>query len=112
MLIHALLSIPSCYFRIIYTIPISYMYLTSTWMPSPSSVPPRGFVTANPGPDFPRAWTSRFQIELEGRVSHTAPTKFGLVKLDVQESFKRSLLQARLGRRELASKPFHIVIFG
>ena len=54
-------------------------------------------MTANPGPDFPRAWTSRFQIELEGRVSHTAPTKFGLVKLEVQESFKKGLLTERQG---------------
>ena len=28
------------------------------------------------------------------RVSFTVPTKFGLVKLDVDESFKQSLLQA------------------
>eukprot|EP00438_Fugacium_kawagutii_P001739 Skav219920 [mRNA] locus=scaffold2006:155773:161707:- [translate_table: standard] len=26
----------------------------------------QGFVMANPGVDFPRAWTSRFQVELEG----------------------------------------------
>ncbi|CAK9021962.1 unnamed protein product [Durusdinium trenchii] len=53
----------------------------------------KNFVMANPGSDFPRSWTSRFQVELEGRISYTAPTKFGLVKLDVEESFKRSLLQ-------------------
>ena len=27
---------------------------------------PRSFVMANPGSDFPRSWTSRFQVELEG----------------------------------------------
>jgi len=53
----------------------------------------KSFVMANPGSDFPRSWTSRFQVELEGRVSYTVPTKFGLVKLDVEDSFKRSLLQ-------------------
>jgi len=53
----------------------------------------KNFVMANPGPEFPRAWTSRFQIETEGRISYTAPTKFGLVKLDVDEAFKRSMLE-------------------
>ena len=53
----------------------------------------KNFVMANPGSEFPRSWTSRFQVELEGRISYTAPTKFGLVKLDVDEAFKRSMLQ-------------------
>ncbi|CAE7872704.1 ravA [Symbiodinium microadriaticum] len=49
--------------------------------------------TANPGNEFPRSWTSRFQVENEGRISYTAPTKFGWVKLDVDENFKHSLLE-------------------
>ncbi|CAE7326460.1 unnamed protein product [Symbiodinium necroappetens] len=53
----------------------------------------KNFVMANPGSDFPRSWTSRFQVEHEGRISYTAPTKFGLVKLEVEETFKRSLLE-------------------
>ncbi|CAE6924796.1 unnamed protein product [Symbiodinium sp. CCMP2592] len=53
----------------------------------------KNFVMANPGNEFPRSWTSRFQVEHEGRISYTAPTKFGLVKLDVDETFKCSLLQ-------------------
>eukprot|EP00439_Symbiodinium_sp_Y106_P086985 s383_g37.t2 len=53
----------------------------------------KNFVMANPGNEFPRSWTSRFQVENEGRISYTAPTKFGLVKLDVDENFKHSLLE-------------------
>eukprot|EP00439_Symbiodinium_sp_Y106_P020155 s1099_g2.t1 len=53
----------------------------------------KSFAVANPGLDFPRSWTPRFQVELEGRVSQTAPTKFGLKKLEVDEAFKRGLLE-------------------
>ncbi|CAE7499920.1 unnamed protein product, partial [Symbiodinium pilosum] len=51
------------------------------------------FAVTNPGLDFPRSWTPRFQVEMEGRVSHTAPTKFGLKKLEVDEAFQRGLLE-------------------
>ena len=50
------------------------------------------FSVANPGPDFPRAWTSRFQVETDGRISKTAPTKFGLAKLEVDSVFEQTLL--------------------
>jgi hypothetical protein len=50
------------------------------------------FSVANPGPDFPRAWTSRFQVETDGHISKTAPTKFGLAKLEVDSVFEQTLL--------------------
>jgi len=50
------------------------------------------FSTANPGPDFPRTWTSRFQVETDGRISKTTPTKFGLAKLEVDSMFQQTLL--------------------
>ena len=52
----------------------------------------KSFAVTNPGLDFPRSWTPRFQVEMEGR-AQTAPTKFGLKKLEVDEAFKRGLLE-------------------
>jgi len=50
------------------------------------------FSLANPGVEFPRTWTSRFQVETDGRISQTAPTKFGLAKLEVDPVFEQTLL--------------------
>ncbi|CAK9106868.1 Uncharacterized protein SCF082_LOCUS49776 [Durusdinium trenchii] len=50
------------------------------------------FSMANPGPEFPRTWTSRFQVETDGHISKTTPTKFGLAKLEVDASFEQTLL--------------------
>eukprot|EP00438_Fugacium_kawagutii_P011226 Skav228656 [mRNA] locus=scaffold2369:149724:171604:+ [translate_table: standard] len=50
------------------------------------------FSVANPGTDFPRTWTSRFQVETDGHTSRTTPTKFGLAKLEVDSVFERTLL--------------------
>eukprot|EP00440_Ansanella_granifera_P051448 gb/GFBE01055774.1/.p1 GENE.gb/GFBE01055774.1/~~gb/GFBE01055774.1/.p1 ORF type:complete len:1053 (+),score=292.89 gb/GFBE01055774.1/:1-3159(+) len=51
----------------------------------------KSFVVGNPGTEFPRCWTSRFQIEKEGGRKASAPTKFGLVKIEVDEAFQRCL---------------------
>ena len=39
----------------------------------------------------------RHGANVSRRISYTAPTKFGLVKLDVDENFKHSLLEDELG---------------
>ena len=43
----------------------------------------KSFSVTNPGAEFPRAWTSGFQVELDGHIPVTAPTKFGLSKIEV-----------------------------
>ncbi|CAJ1440046.1 unnamed protein product [Effrenium voratum] len=53
----------------------------------------KAFSVANPGPEFPRTWTPRFQVEMDGRISQTVPTKFGLAKLEVDDAFEQSLLK-------------------
>ncbi|CAJ1416004.1 unnamed protein product [Effrenium voratum] len=52
----------------------------------------KSFSVTNPGPEFPRSWTPSFQVEMDGRVAETAPTKFGLHKLEVDEELKNTLL--------------------
>ena len=69
------------------------------------------FVMANPGNEFPRSWTSRFQVEHEGRISYTAPTKFGLVKLDVDETFKCSLLEEVIPKAVLRPANSTLLLF-
>eukprot|EP00435_Cladocopium_sp_Y103_P016762 s2202_g4.t1 len=49
----------------------------------------KSFSVSNPGPEFPRSWTSGFQLELDGKVPVTAPTKFGLSKIEIDD-FMRS----------------------
>lgn len=51
----------------------------------------KNFVVGNPGVEFPRCWTSRFQIEQEGRFAASAPAKLGLVKVEVDDTFERIL---------------------
>ena len=51
----------------------------------------KSFSMTSPGPEFPRGWTSRFQVETDGRMQ-AAPTKFGLAKLEVDANFEQTLL--------------------
>ena len=52
----------------------------------------KGFSVTNPGLEFPRSWTSGFQLELDGHVPVTAPTKFGLSKIEIDDDMKNTLL--------------------
>eukprot|EP00438_Fugacium_kawagutii_P011224 Skav228654 [mRNA] locus=scaffold2369:123061:148536:+ [translate_table: standard] len=58
----------------------------------------KGFSVSNPGAEFPRSWTSGlvggssgagFQLELDGKVPVTAPTKFGLTKIEINDGMRR-----------------------
>ncbi|CAJ1399897.1 unnamed protein product [Effrenium voratum] len=50
----------------------------------------KGFKAGDAGSEFPRSWTSRFQIEKDGRAP--VSNKAGLFKVDVDEAFSESLL--------------------
>jgi len=53
----------------------------------------RAFVGDNPGPEFPSAWTSRFQIEKEGRAQTTiAADKHALVQVAADDAFQKFLI--------------------
>eukprot|EP00434_Breviolum_minutum_P009358 symbB.v1.2.008246.t2/scaffold515.1/size193321/8 len=51
----------------------------------------KSFSVSNPGPEFPRSWTSGFQLELDGHVPVTAPTKFGLSKIEINDDMRKHL---------------------
>jgi len=53
----------------------------------------KGFSVSNPGLEFPRSWTSGFQLELDGKVPVTAPTKFGLSKIEIDDVMRKHLLE-------------------
>jgi len=53
----------------------------------------KSFSVSNPGPEFPRSWTSGFQLELDGKVPVSAPTKFGLSKIEIDDSMRKNLLE-------------------
>jgi hypothetical protein len=53
----------------------------------------KAFVAENPGPAFPSAWTSRFQIEKEGRAQTTiAADKHALVQVAADDAFQKFLI--------------------
>ena len=50
----------------------------------------KSFKPGHAGAEFPRSWTSRFQVEKDGKVS-AASNQRGLQKVDVDEAFKATL---------------------
>ena len=53
----------------------------------------RGFKVGNPGTDFPRSWTSRFQIEKDGVAPKSeVSNKSGWSKVDFDDAFRKVLL--------------------
>eukprot|EP00931_Biecheleriopsis_adriatica_P086794 TRINITY_DN6137_c1_g3_i1.p1 TRINITY_DN6137_c1_g3~~TRINITY_DN6137_c1_g3_i1.p1 ORF type:complete len:542 (+),score=114.15 TRINITY_DN6137_c1_g3_i1:35-1627(+) len=66
----------------------------------------KSFVASNPGYEFPRSWTSRFQIEQEGRSGASVPNKAGLAKIEADDTLKVALLQDIL---PTAAPEFHEV---
>eukprot|EP00440_Ansanella_granifera_P034895 gb/GFBE01037854.1/.p1 GENE.gb/GFBE01037854.1/~~gb/GFBE01037854.1/.p1 ORF type:complete len:1031 (+),score=267.56 gb/GFBE01037854.1/:1-3093(+) len=53
----------------------------------------RSFQAGNPGHEFPRSWTSRFQIEQDGRAqTPVVPNKSGLAKVEVDETLRKALV--------------------
>lgn len=58
----------------------------------------KAFVVDNPGPEFPSAWTPRFQIEKEGRAQTTiAADKHALVQVEADPAFQKFLVNEILG---------------
>eukprot|EP00931_Biecheleriopsis_adriatica_P026426 TRINITY_DN16083_c0_g1_i1.p1 TRINITY_DN16083_c0_g1~~TRINITY_DN16083_c0_g1_i1.p1 ORF type:complete len:1036 (-),score=244.94 TRINITY_DN16083_c0_g1_i1:61-3168(-) len=52
------------------------------------------FEVGNAGSEFPRSWTSRFQIQQEGRLQRSLPgSKNSLVTLQVDATFEKALLK-------------------
>lgn len=54
----------------------------------------KAFKVGNAGHDFPRSWTSRFQIEKDGLAPKTeASNKTGLVKVEMDKAYSASLVR-------------------
>lgn len=54
----------------------------------------KAFKVGNAGHDFPRSWTSRFQIEKDGLAPKTeASNKTGLVKVEIDKAYSASLVR-------------------
>eukprot|EP00435_Cladocopium_sp_Y103_P039216 s644_g10.t1 len=54
----------------------------------------KAFKVGNAGHDFPRSWTSRFQIEKDGLAPKTeASNKTGLVKVEIDKAYSASLVK-------------------
>ena len=54
----------------------------------------KAFKVGNAGHDFPRSWTSRFQIEKDGLAPKTeASNKTGLVKVDIDKAYSATLVK-------------------
>lgn len=54
----------------------------------------KAFKVGNAGHDFPRSWTSRFQIEKDGLAAKTeASNKTGLVKVEIDKAYSASLVR-------------------
>mmetsp|Transcript_45441 Transcript_45441/g.81761 ORF Transcript_45441/g.81761 Transcript_45441/m.81761 type:complete len:902 (+) Transcript_45441:67-2772(+) len=52
----------------------------------------KSFVPGDAGREFPRSWTSRFQVERDGQKQAIAPGKYGLVQVQVDAYFEQILL--------------------
>eukprot|EP00930_Biecheleria_cincta_P060793 TRINITY_DN4638_c0_g5_i1.p1 TRINITY_DN4638_c0_g5~~TRINITY_DN4638_c0_g5_i1.p1 ORF type:complete len:990 (-),score=227.90 TRINITY_DN4638_c0_g5_i1:39-2951(-) len=50
----------------------------------------KGFMADNAGPEFPSAWTSRFQVESEGRTQ--ASSRHALVQVEADPAFQKFLM--------------------
>ncbi|CAJ1440152.1 unnamed protein product, partial [Effrenium voratum] len=52
----------------------------------------KGFIVGNAGQDFPRSWTSRFQIEKDGHAAKPGVSPTGLNKVEVDSTFAAKLV--------------------